>query len=53
MYRVEEDGTFREFSCYELLLDPANPEERVKKISRFGLMALRAGYTQALGPAGM
>lgn len=50
MHRVEEGGTFREFSCYEMLLDPTNPEERVKKISSFGLMALRAGYTQALGP---
>jgi hypothetical protein len=50
IYRVEEDGMFREFASYEFVLDPTNPEERKEKISAFGLMALRAGYTQALGP---
>ena len=53
MYRVEEDRTFREFASYELLLDTTNPGERRDQISRFGLQALRAGYTQALGPVVM
>jgi hypothetical protein len=50
MYRVEEDRTFREFTAYELRFDATKSEEREKELTHFALMALRAGYTQALGP---
>ncbi|MBV8892263.1 MAG: hypothetical protein JO266_09895 [Acidobacteria bacterium] len=50
MHRVEEDKSFKEYASYELLFDPTDPRDREKKISTFGMMALRAGYKQALGP---